>query len=284
MPLADTSRNFAQMLSFDTKFKVADRLAVAESNRTILPLFKFTLHTPDTTRNIGPAAYYSEQLEKFRTQMTMDNLVFSRAETDFSTDLLLEEDARMARETEHTGQSWSALFKHALTQSLVKQYTNSINSYTAAIELNPTNPFLYINRSTTRAEMIDFINSIESSYQRIAVDADPANKLRATTTRTYDYDEAIADLNKAAKLIPELAYIYYNRANLLVASDKLPEAFDDYTRAIELNPYFGEAYYNRGLIQVYMKDTRKGYLDISKAGELGITEAYQWLNRHTLTQ
>jgi tetratricopeptide (TPR) repeat protein len=63
-------------------------------------------------------------------------------------------------------------------------------------------------------------------------------------------------------------------------SDKLPEAFDDYTRAIDLNPHFAEAYYNRGLVQIYMKDTRKGYLDISKAGELGITQAYDLINRY----
>ena len=61
----------------------------------------------------------------------------------------------------------------------------------------------------------------------------------------------------------------------------LPEAADDYTKAIELNPHFAEAYYNRGLLQIYMKDTRKGCLDISKAGELGIKEAYQVLKNYS---
>ena len=61
----------------------------------------------------------------------------------------------------------------------------------------------------------------------------------------------------------------------------LPEAADDYTKAIELNPSFAEAYYNRGLLQIYMKDTRKGCLDISKAGELGIKEAYKVLKLYS---
>ena len=61
----------------------------------------------------------------------------------------------------------------------------------------------------------------------------------------------------------------------------LPEAADDYTKAIELNPFFAEAYYNRGLLQIYMKDTRKGCLDISKAGELGIAEAYEVLKSYS---
>ena len=41
-----------------------------------------------------------------------------------------------------------------------------------------------------------------------------------------------------------------------------------------------EAYLNRGIIQLFMKDTRKGCLDLSKAGELGITEAYEVLKRY----
>jgi len=68
-------------------------------------------------------------------------------------------------------------------------------------------------------------------------------------------------MNKAIKLFPDLAYSYYNRANLRALSGSLPEAFEDYTKAIELNPNFAEAYYNRGIIQIFMKDTRKGCLD-----------------------
>lgn len=55
----------------------------------------------------------------------------------------------------------------------------------------------------------------------------------------------------------------------MALSGKLPEAYNDYTKAIELNPAFAEAYYNRGLVQIFMKDTRKGCLDMSKAGEPG---------------
>ena len=176
------------------------------------------------------------------------------------------------------GDVWlQAYFLRGVSQSLIRQYTSSIANYTAAIDRNPSNPFLYINRSTTQSEMIDFISSIDNGYQRIAVDSDPSSRLKTRSDRVYDYDEAIADLNKAAKLLPDFAYIYYNRGNLLCLSGRMPEAIEDYTRAIELNPSFGEAYYNRGLIQIYLKDTRKGCLDMSKAGELGVADAYKVL-------
>ena len=60
----------------------------------------------------------------------------------------------------------------------------------------------------------------------------------------------------------------------------MPAAYEDFTRAIELAPELAEAWFNRGLVQLYMKDTRKGCIDLSKAGELGIKDAYTVLKRY----
>ncbi len=280
---ADSEQNFTRLLSFETKFTGAnfDRLASNRENLALLPLFRFTLHTPDTVLNIGPATYFVPQLENFRASMLMPDLVFSRQESDIPAESVMAADRELAERISGGDDSWQTLFKRGVTQSLVKQFTNSVNTLTRAIEANRSNPYLYINRSTTRAEMIDFISSLDGGgYQRLTIESDPEYRMQGSSTRIYNYDEAIADLNSAAKLFPDFAYIYYNRANLHVMSNHLPEAFDDYTRAIELNPHFAEAYYNRGLVQIYMKDTRKGYLDISKAGELGITAAYDLINKY----
>ncbi len=280
---ADSEQNFTRLLSFETKFTGAnfDRLASNRENLALLPLFRFTLHTPDTVLNIGPAAYYVPQLENFRASMSMPDLVFSRLESDIPAENVMAADRELAERLSGGDDSWQTLFKRGVTQSLVKQFTNSVNTLTRAIEANRSNPYLYINRSTTRAEMIDFISSLDGGgYQRLTIESDPEYRMQGSSNRIYNYDEAIADLNSAAKLFPDFAYIYYNRANLHVMSDRLVEAFDDYSRAIELNPHFAEAYYNRGLVQIYMKDTRKGYLDISKAGELGITAAYDLINKY----
>ncbi len=91
-------------------------------------------------------------------------------------------------------------------------------------------------------------------------------------------------MNKAIKLYPDFAYGYYNRANLMAISGRLPEAYDDYTKAIELAPELAEAYYNRGLVQIFMKDTRKGCMDMSKAGELGIEAAYKVLAQYRIAE
>ncbi len=282
---ADTSKRFDRLLSFDTRFAGARLGGTTEESRiTLRPLFRFTLRNPTApTGESTPVRYYADRLEEFIRSLNDPRIVFTTETSDLPTDSIFAIDKRLTARIDEGNVTWSLLFRKGITQSLIRQFTSAVNSFTKAIENDPTNPFLYINRSTTRAEMIDFISSIDNSYQRIAIESDPANRLRSTSTRTYNYDEAIADLNAAAKLYPDLAYIYYNRGNLNALSGKFPEAFDDYSRAIELNPVFAEAYYNRGLVQIYMKDTRKGCLDVSKAGELGIREAYEVLNRYAPT-
>lgn len=275
---ADTSKRFNQLLSFDAHMggeEGAQRIAPTSSDIALLPLFKFSLVQPDTV--VVHTVYYVPEVEEFRKQIGHPYMKLVNRDSDFPADSLFAFDRVVADSLRYNLPTWQLLFKRGVTQSLIRQYTSSIANYTSAIDLAPSNPFLYINRSTTQSEMIDFISSIDNGYQRITVDTDPANQLKNSYTRTYNYDDAIADLNKAAMLFPEFAYIYYNRANLLCRSGKIPEAMEDYTKAIELNPYFAEAYYNRGLVQIFLKDTRKGCLDMSKAGELGLQDAYRVL-------
>ena len=282
---ADTTQHFDRLLSFDSKFS-GDNFESISNLRTdndlrLIPLFKFTLTYADSTLTALRKVYYSPRILDFQRKMDNEYLQLTHGESLISADSLVMLDKLYAEELHSKEASWEGLFLRAITQSQIKQYTNSVNTYSLAIEMNPANPFLYLNRSTTRAEMIDFISSIDNAYQRITIDSDPALRLQNSSSQSYDYDEAIEDLNKAIKLYPDFAYAYYNRANLMALSGKLPEAYDDYTKAIELNPQFAEAYYNRGLVQIFMKDTRKGCLDISKAGELGIKQAYEILQKYT---
>lgn len=113
-------------------------------------------------------------------------------------------DSRYAETLRQNPRDWLLQVQYAISQSLIRQFTNSVGAYSSAIADNAANPFLYFNRAVTRAEMIDFISSLDNPYQRISIDSDPANKLSNTHTRTYNYDEAIADLDKTIRLFPDL--------------------------------------------------------------------------------
>ncbi|MCC8088533.1 MAG: tetratricopeptide repeat protein [Rikenellaceae bacterium] len=277
---ADTSRHFNRLISFDYDFSNEFETALRSNNAdiTLLPQFKFIINYADG-QDLDKK-YYSEKINDFIEEMGLPGLVLTNRESDMDIDSLLAGDSDMLRELSSAQDDWKISFSKGITQYLIKQYTNSINSYNQAIEQEPANPYLYINRSATRSEMIDFISSIESNFKNITLDTDPVNRLHINKTIVYSYDEALSDLNKAIKLMPDLAYAYYNRGNLQCLSGKMPEAIEDYTKAIELFPDFAEAYYNRGLVQIYLKDSKKGFLDINKAGELGIDHAYDIMREY----
>lgn len=282
---ADTSRQFNQLLSFETESSQERTRKITSRNADIslLPLFKFSLVAHDTLPEQPPHTptgyfrYYSAEADSFEKSVNLPYMKWTNSPSDMPPDSLAAINTALSDSLRQGDESWQIYFKRGVVLSLIRQYTSSIASYTTAIDHDPTNPFLYINRSTTQSEMIDFVSSLDNGQQRITIDNDPVNRLKNQSNRVYNYDDAIGDLNRAIKLLPDFAYAYYNRANLYCLSGMLSEALEDYTHAIDLNPLFGEAYYNRGLIQIYLKDTHKGCLDMSKAGELGIKEAYKVL-------
>ena len=80
--------------------------------------------------------------------------------------------------------------------------------------------------------------------------------------------------------MPAFPYIYFNLGNLYCLSQDLPESINQYSKALDLYPALAEAYYNRGLVLIYLKDKEKGCIDLSKAGELGIKDAYSVIKKY----
>ena len=54
---------------------------------------------------------------------------------------------------------------------------------------------------------------------------------------------------------------------------------DDYNKAFGLNPDDAIAYYNRGIAKAELKDLDGACLDWSKAGELGLSGAYDLIKQ-----
>ena len=267
---ADTSRRFNQLVSFESRLAERKLIEESASNATLREMFRWSLGAPRTTE---AHHYYSPLLEE--AKVANDSLiVFSNEPTGLTEEQVAEVNERYESEAYNDTES---LFRWAISQLTMRQYTSAINILSEAIRLAPTDAMLYLNRAVARAEMIEFISSVGMT-ERISIDSDMT--LRSQSKRTYNYDEAIADLTRAAELAPDVAYIYYNRGNLYALSGDMPAAYDDYSRALAMAPYLAEAYFNRGLVQLLMKDTQKGAMDLSKAGEMGIKEAYDILKRY----
>ncbi len=178
------------------------------------------------------------------------------------------------------------MFAKALLESNMKKFNVALDYYNQAIVSEPEQTFYYINRGALQAEMIDFISSIESNVQVLTLDDAGATraKVQEKSSKNYDYSSAIQDMKKAAALAPEFPYIYYNLGNLYCLSNNLPESIKQYDKALELFPNIAEAYYNRGLVLIYLKDKEKGCFDLSKAGELGLQDAYVVIKKYCIKE
>ncbi|MEG1606802.1 MAG: tetratricopeptide repeat protein [Mucinivorans sp.] len=275
---ADTSRQFNRIMSFDADFGSRDFSRIKGDPRSevqLLPLFRFTIDVPDSTYGYDPLRYENRRLTKFMSQSTIEGLRLSNKEPELSTARIAYLDSLNSRPD-----TWNDVFAKSMTQVLLSQYSSSLNYLNFAVSDSSEEPWGYLNRAATRAAMVEFIASLEGEYQAINIERDPATKLKGAGKRKWDYSEAIADLKLAAKAMPELPHTYYNLGNLLCQSGDLPGAIEQYNKAIALFPNFGEAYYNRGLVQIFLGEKTTGCMDMSKAGELGITRAYEIVKRY----
>ncbi len=55
---------------------------------------------------------------------------------------------------------------------------------------------------------------------------------------------------------------------------------ENYNKAIEINPKDADTYYNRGLAKIELGQKYSGCLDLSKAGDLGHSEAYEAIKKY----
>ena len=68
--------------------------------------------------------------------------------------------------------------------------------------------------------------------------------------------------------------------NLYTLNSQMVKALEYYDKAISEYPQMGNAYYNRALVLIFIKDREKGCIDLSRAGELGIKDAYSVINKY----
>lgn len=97
--------------------------------------------------------------------------------------------------------------------------------------------------------------------------------------RTQLLKESVEAFDKALELKPAMAPAYYNKGVALAETGDYTSAINALTKAIGLKPEMGEAYFNRGYCYLRLGNIKSGNRDLSRAGELGVVEAYSVLKR-----
>ena len=86
----------------------------------------------------------------------------------------------------------------------------------------------------------------------------------------------LVDILKKSRSNP---FLWYNLGNIHLHQKEYNRAIDAFSEALTLNSDLAEAYYNRALTLIFIGETKLALADLSKAGELGLTEAYAVMKR-----
>src|SRR5258706_1997184 len=77
-------------------------------------------------------------------------------------------------------------------------------------------------------------------------DADSLQESGVMHRNSREYDQAIADFNRAIDMAPTMASAYFNRGYVYQLTQRYDKAIQDYDRAIALRPRYASAYNSRG--------------------------------------
>ncbi len=152
------------------------------------------------------------------------------------------------------------LMQRAVAYTMVQNYTDAIADLDLVIQNDSTMSIAWWQRAVCQTMMNNY-NIAQGMDARIK-----------TALAMEDFDHVLS-------LAPNNAYVYYDRASLNISAGNTAAAIEDYTTAIRLEPHLAEAYYNRGLLYYSQGDNVSATRDLSKAGELGLYDAYSVMKK-----
>lgn len=196
-----------------------------------------------------------------------------------------------------TKESYSSYFlvtEKEMDFELKNSVTKWIEKLTDEIKENPIDAEPYLKRAIQYQTLGETKNS-ESDYKTsLQLDSSNyisyfciANFLKESKTNSELAFKSTVDLKpildlyaKCIQLNPSFSFAYFNRGHIHFEQEKYTDAIDDFSAAIKANPLFAEAYFNRALLLLILENRELACKDLSKAGELGLSQAYEIIAKY----
>ena len=254
-----------QEVEHEYKSDYRGRVQNRKAELTYQPMFGLTFSRPQN--EVKQEIPYEETVEVFNLQSHNRRLFVSCDQTRLGEDRMKQTFAYIDSlstaidATKSTGDVKPLLFLRAIAYSAIQNFDNAIDDLGIYLQIDSTSSLAYWQRAVCQAKINEF------------------NASQGTNTELQSAN-VLGDLSDAIQLAPQNAYLYYDRGNLYVLRKDYQRAIDDYTRAIALEQDLAEAWYNRGLAYLQVKKTAEGIADLSKAGELGLYQAYSVIKRY----
>ena len=125
---------------------------------------------------------------------------------------------------------------------------------------------IYIEMGEQEEENLNMNNLIESA--------------KISNENNDNYNHAIEEFTNSIVKNGKFSFAYYNRAYAKCQINDISGAIIDYSSCIFFDNANGDAHYNRGLLYILTGDIANACTDFSKAGELGVSEAYSLMYKY----
>ena len=226
----------------------------------LMPMYQLSFAQYDNGVNTFQA--FDTEVERFnRTQSPGRQLFLSCSQRTLTQEELEEcfkliESLTQAITGKRTAaESMPLLLQRAVAYAKTQNFDDAMSDLTLCIQTDSTCVLAYWQRAACQAMVNEF-----NASQGIDVQLKSAR--------------AMDDFNHAVSLHSNSAYLLYDRANLHAARKEYAKAIDDYSAALKINPRLAEAYFNRGYARIMANQKTDGIRDLSRAGELGLYDAY----------
>jgi tetratricopeptide (TPR) repeat protein len=164
----------------------------------------------------------------------------------------------------------------------LRRFNDAFQDFGTSLEMDSLYSLPYFCRAVARYDLIQIINSMDNSDQMITIGKTQArgHEQYITTELEHTYDAVVCDLETAIRIDPDFFFAYYNRGIVYCKMGNYHRGLEDFTTAIRLRKNFPEALFNRGLVLLMLGEGNAACEDLSRAGELGISEAYKVMKRY----
>ena len=275
--LVDTTENFRRLIDInarDDKMREVINGRIQDKNVIIelQDIFRVQYLSLDSLRT-GKVQYYNTHVMNFnQAHNYTPGITVSNKTILYPPDFIEEHIQELTEKIEKGGDTDNYLLRGAFYMNR-NQFTEAINDFNEILERQPGNLLATFNLANARMKMYDYIESVEDKTVRIVGEKDA---LRNKT----DYSLVIDGLEQVLQKDPSFVFALFNLANVYAKSGEIEKAITTYNEVIRLDKDIAEAYFNRGLLYIYLGRKAEANVDLSKAGELGITEAYNVIKRY----
>jgi tetratricopeptide (TPR) repeat protein len=242
------------------------------------PEFALSIFHKDTV-DYGRLQYYSMEIDALNHQNHNNPFLLITNKPIGSEPWRYDDYNKAIAEWDHTikdnKKNSYAYFSRGVYFELEKNYNKAIEDYSKAISMDGRNIIAYFSRANARLKMVDYIlqPGLLPEQATLKVNGKKAETDSQQVQQILDYEDVIKDYESVIYMNPKFIFAWFNMGNTKVKKKDYLGAIEAYSKAIELEPEYAEAFFNRGLTRIFLNDLDGGSLDLSKAGELGLTEA-----------